>query len=81
MNWSPFDIKMILHFYACADRFPNENAPIYVERLRSLIDHGLIEYREGIPRTTELGNAFVDLLMNTPIPAVRYVDPRFDKSA
>lgn len=80
MSWTPFDIKMVLHFHSCLDRFPNAQAPIYAERLRQLMDCGLVEYQEGIPRTTELGNAFVGLLMATPIPEVRYVDPRFDKT-
>lgn len=77
MTWTPFDIRMVLHFYACLDRFPQENAPIFSERLKRLMEDGLLEYREGIPRTTELGNAFVALLLDTPIPEVRYVDPRF----
>lgn len=79
MNWSPFDIKMVLHFYACLDQFPNANAPIYAELRDALIDAGLVEFREGIPRTTELGDAFVGLLLDTPIPVVKYVDPRLGK--
>lgn len=79
MNWSPFDIKMMLHFYACYDRFPQADSAIFGERLRAVMDAGLVEYVDGIPRTTKLGEAFVELLLETPIPVVRYVDPRFRK--
>lgn len=78
-DWSPFDIKLMLHCYACLDKFPQSHAPIYTERLGALMDLGLVEYIEGIPRATRLGEAFVELLLCTPIPEVRYVDPRFPK--
>jgi hypothetical protein len=80
--WTPFDLKLILHFHSCLDKPDSANAPIYRERVDNLMNAGLVEYREGIPRTTELGDAFVGLLLSTPIPVVKYVDPRFaDASA
>jgi len=79
MKWTLFDLKMILHFHACLDVSPQANSPIFGERLRALMDDGLVEYVDGIPRTTKLGDAFVSLLLKTPIPVVRYVDPRVEK--
>jgi len=79
MKWTPFDIKLILHFYSNYDKFPSAHSPIYVERVRALLDNGLIQYSEGVPKTTKLGDAFIDLLLSTPIPEIRYVDPRLPK--
>lgn len=79
MNWTPFDLKMILHFYACLDVAPQARSPIFGERLNKMIENDLVEYVDGIPRTTKLGDAFVRLLLDTPIPVIRYIDPRLDK--
>lgn len=77
--WSPFDIKLILHCYSSHDQFPQSHAPIFLERLGAIMDQGLVEYIDGIPRTTKLGEAFVELLLSTPVPVVHYADPRFLK--
>lgn len=77
--WTPYDIRMMLHFYSCYDRFPQYDAPIYGERLARLMQDNLVEFIDGVPRATKLGEAFIELLLQTPIPVAVYVDPRFKK--
>lgn len=79
MKWTPYDIRMMLHFYSTGERFPQFDAPIYGERLAQLMQYELVEFIDGIPRATKLGEAFIELLLQTPIPVAVYVDPRFKK--
>lgn len=75
-HWTPFQLDIVLHHYASTARYPRENTPIYSEEIRCLMDCGLIEYREGIPRTTRMGDHFVEMLLQTPLPREVWVDPR-----
>jgi hypothetical protein len=77
--WSPFDIRLMLHFYASpTERFEQAHAPIYAERVQSLVDAGLIETDRGAAThiATEKGRALVNMWCETPVPEIRYVDPR-----
>lgn len=76
--WSPYEIKLLLHFYASQARFE----PIsqhYHDCIASFQLSGLIEHVDGIPRTTALGNHFVQMLLETPKPVMMFVDPRTNK--
>ena len=48
----------------------------------ALKNSGLVEEREGdIPvRATEMGQAFIQMLLDTPLPEKRWIDPRKTKS-
>lgn len=50
--WTPYQIEIILHHHCSAGRFPRADAPIYPETLQWIAEAGLIEWIEGIPRTT-----------------------------
>lgn len=77
--WSPFDIRLMLHFYATpSGQFEQAHAPIYAERVQSLVDAGLIQADGETYSATEKGRFLVLLWRETPVPAVRYVDPRHD---
>lgn len=78
-HWTPFQLDIVLHHYASTARYPREDAPIYGEEIAHLMQSGVIEYREGIPRTTRLGDHFVEMLLQTPLPLEVWVDPRTHK--
>jgi hypothetical protein len=79
---TPYQIKLILHWYCVVDRFPQASAPIYDETMAWMLRDGLIEPRrdvEGLYTTTERGAKFVEMLCDTPLPENRWLDPRFAK--
>lgn len=81
--WSPFQIKMILHFHCCHDEFPQANVPIYQSVLSDLIHDGVLidnDNNTGFT-TTDLGKALVEMWCSTPLPVQRFVDPRFEKGS
>lgn len=75
-HWTPYHIEIILHHHCSGARFPRADAPAYGDTLQDLAQLGLIDWVEGIPRTTPLGNALVEMWCSQPIPVAVYVDPR-----
>lgn len=77
MSWTPYQIEIMLHHHCSAARFSRDNAPAYAETVRGLIDMGLLVDSDGSIRSTLLGKAMVKLWCSTPIPEMRFVDPRY----
>ncbi len=79
MLWTPFTIRMVLHFHTQpSEPFPQRSAPIYKQTLEWLVDMGIVAQGEDPMSTTEKGKALVEMWCNTPEPVKKYVDPRFD---
>lgn len=74
MNFSPYDINLLLHCYANAAPF--QQAPILEERLLKLERAGLIE-RNGNRyhgyRETAKGRAVIEYWCNIPNPTCKWV--------
>jgi hypothetical protein len=75
-QFTPYEMGIILHHYSSLDRFPRESAPVYGPTLQRLSERGLIEWRDGIPRTTEIGNYLVESWLQTPLPRCEWRDGR-----
>lgn len=76
-RWSPFEIHVLLHHYASTGPFERKDAPAYREAIDKFTSIGLCEPASHIPcKVTPLGAALVKMWCETPIPEVRYVDPR-----
>jgi len=76
-DWTPYQIEILLHHYCSGARFPREDAPAYPGELKGLMDIGLLEYVNGIPRATPRGQALIGMWCATPLPEQCFVDPRF----
>ena len=78
--WSPYEIEVMLHHYASSSPFPRAGARVYPECTEKLIAKGLLESCDGGLQATELGQAFIRMLCETPVPVAEYRDPRFSES-
>jgi hypothetical protein len=78
MNWTPYEISIVLHHYTRRDDFPNRDAPMYAPTINNLCSLGILSMVDL--QVTELGKALIDQWLRTPLPVVRYVDPRFPTS-
>lgn len=79
-RWSPFDIRLMIHFCTTpTERFQQASAPIYPERVKMLLDAGLIQTDGKLTShtATDKGCALVAMWCETPLPEMRFVDPRF----
>lgn len=82
--WTPYQINIILHYHCCAGQWPLHTAPIFNETVCGMVAEGLLQpsgmngAKLHIYETTERGKALVEMWCATPIPEMRYVDPRFD---
>lgn len=79
-RWTPYDIELMLHHHCRRVPFERRDAPIFQDRMDSLVKVGLLEFsdEQQLYVSTPLGAALVEMWCNTPIPAVKYVDPRLD---
>jgi len=78
-HWTPYQLEIVLHHTFSLARFDRENAPLYPKERDHLIEVGLLEWRDGIPKATEKGLVFVEMLLQTPVPRNVYLDPRDGK--
>lgn len=79
--WTPYDIEVLLwHFYGVGP-YKGHCTPAYGSSIAKLKGYGLVVEDGGACpyRATELGEALVNLWRETPIPVVKYIDPRFEK--
>lgn len=85
MNWTPYQINIILHYHCGAGPWPQFNAPIFPETMSRLEELGLVQQIHGgapaLYRTTDKGKALIAMWSATPLPEMRYVDPRFEEIA
>jgi len=79
-NWSPLQIKLLLKIYTTQTLKPNDiPAEIHKSELQYFITNGLVEKVEKINHTyalTRKGEAFIEMLLNTPLPTLKWIDPR-----
>lgn len=75
--WTPYIIDVILHHHTSHAMYPNHSAPLYQPTIVDLIDNGILVNSGEHLTTSDLGKALVELWCSTPLPVVKFVDPRF----
>ena len=93
-NWSPLEIQLLLHCYACIGPWDNvsNGSPAHDEAISKFLVLGIVEpsskadenqmlvgLSNSVYNCTDRGRALVTMLLNTPAPEARYIDPRTNK--
>ena len=76
---SPYEIEILLHIYCSPAELPQAKTPLLERTLKDFENEGLIIpsfHRDSGWSTLPKGDAFVELLCNTPIPKGGWFDPR-----
>lgn len=77
--WSPYQITVLLHHHTSGAEFPRHDAPAYGEVISGFIGMGLLHRNpEGFLTTTERAHALIDMWRSTPLPEMRWIDPRLE---
>lgn len=83
LMWSIYDMEVLL-WHACRIG-PHEGqeigAPAFPEVIDKLKAHGLLVDGESLDhpyRVTPLGDALIQMWKDTPVPVIRFVDPRLE---
>ena len=79
MKLSPIIIETMIFVYCSGERHPNENSIIIKDAFNYLIKNDLIiknDDRCSGYQTTSKGNAWIDMICNTPFPVKTWTDPR-----
>jgi len=73
---NPYTIELLLHFYAYPERHETYQSKLFVEVSAKLAEAKVVEWDDSIKsyRTTPLGDAWVKLLCNTPMPRLAFLD-------
>jgi hypothetical protein len=80
--WSVNDIQVLLHFHVSPEPHPRAHATAVQETIAMLVRNGMIEERKDFSaepncyQTTVRGQAWVEMLKNTPFPVCVWMDPR-----
>lgn len=81
--WTPAQLRYLLHFYVTTSPFPDPEraSQHFAESMALFSHHGIVTRHNGgkLDREyslTELGNAFIQMLIATPLPQRQFVDPR-----
>ena len=71
MNWTVFQLRILLHYFAFAGDFEEGNPAFREGMCGELQEHGLLERADYAPlwRLTDKGRCFIeDGLLKTPLP-------------
>lgn len=80
-QWTIHDIQVMFHHF-CHDtlQWPYGDTPAYQSSIRDLVSYGLLceKWDNGRKyyKVTDKGVFFIDMLRRTPVPVVKYIDPR-----
>jgi len=75
---TPYELCLLLHTYYSPSEHISKGSPAYDTAIPKLIDLGVIKPmdEEVYYQTTDLGLAWVILILSTPVPVTGYLDPR-----
>ena len=80
MSWTPYQINIMLHYHCCVGPWPLHSAPIFKDTMNDLVSNGLLDVVSADMhqyQATDRGRALIEMWCATPIPEMRFVDPRF----
>jgi len=76
---SPLAIVMLLHFHNNPVPFTGIEHGPQQDIVKCFLGNKIIYHESGSYRTTEKGRAFVNMILKTPFPVTKYVDPRTEE--
>ena len=82
---TPSDIEVLLHFYMFPEAHPRWKAPAVVSAIHYFIGEKMLVEDLKSPgerrvyHVTERGGKFIEMLCETPIPELEWIDPRSKK--
>jgi len=77
--WTIHDLEVLFHYRCCPTvAWPYGETPAHGTTVSKLVEAGLMD-RADFPAVTERGLAFIDMLLATPVPVQKFVDPRFEQ--
>jgi len=76
---TPCHLEILMHYYVSPTVYPQHDAPAVIEYTQWLVDNGVLESHldgESGYEVTEKGKAWIDLILATPMPVMKWCDPR-----
>lgn len=80
---TPLEISLVLHYHCTPGPHPQAHAPAVREAIERFMREDILEYDPEHARAykvAERGRALVEMLCATPLPVVRWCDPRADRT-
>jgi len=83
MSLTPYQLEVLLHYYACAGEFPRHAAPAFDGVIAEFIDDGILTTTEHVRKLThggpahykitDRGKAWLEAMLRVPLPEHRVV--------
>jgi hypothetical protein len=75
----PAELRILLHFHTSAESHPQRETEWFKELVAKWSEDGIVQRYQthgSICHLTERGTHWVDMILNTPMPVSKWVDPR-----
>ena len=73
--WCCGEIEILIHHHVCCAPYEPQS-PFYKKTMDRFTELGLLAVENGQWTSTPKGQAFISMLLRTPIPEQKFVDPR-----
>lgn len=84
---TPYDLKLLLHIYVTPINFEHAGTEHYEGVIQDFLMRGIIKqetefsyHNEHGYALTEKGKAWLEMILSTPVPVNRWIDPRDEKN-
>ena len=78
---TPFEIRVLLHYFTTPSEPPEQNAPIFPATIQKFLEDGLIQRVQEVGpdgakyETSNRGEAYCKALTELPLPVQKWVMP------
>ena len=77
---TPNELDVLLHYHTFIEEHPRLKAPAVQDALKNLIKKELLTVekgeKKGIYHSTERGKIWLEMILSTPLPIMKWSDPR-----
>lgn len=78
--WCPNEIDVVMHYHCRCDPHPRQHAPAVQEAIEFFLREGILDTAPPDDGrgylVTKRGEAWIELILSTPMPESAWVDPR-----
>ncbi len=73
---TPNDLEVLIHYHTTPGKHPRIDAPAVVESINGFLKDGVLKRAELNIVVTEMGRAWLDIILETPYPTMVWADIR-----
>lgn len=73
---TPNDLEVLIHYFTSSTEHPRKTAPAVIVSINRFLNDGIFERTDSSIIVTERGGVWLDMILETPYPVMKWVDSR-----